>query len=176
MKSVIYLFFTLFLFFNRLESMDEYHYVDLKNSVVNSYVNQIKKTKKLHLKASGGSMTTNINVIFLKFESDQVLDLPGVRKLFVETVEGLLYTINQNTKIRPYLHDFPFTKNNTEISISFSNAVDSGLNKKIEYVVIINGDVIYTTSKEKNGTLITFLKEPYEESLRKVKEISDAND
>lgn len=133
------------------------------------YSQNLKKTKNLYLIGSGGTSISDVQMIILKYQTTQELELEKVRILFVDCVEGLLKLVNQDKKLRKYLHDYPFTCKNVLIGISFINSNNKWAeNNKIAYVNVVEGQINYFAAN-KNDNLVDYFEEPYEEALRIVK-------
>ena len=59
-------------------------------------------------------MMHDIQMMMMGFDFYQGLDIPEARKLLVDAVDEYLAEINANDKVRPYLHNYPFTYQNTK--------------------------------------------------------------
>jgi hypothetical protein len=166
MKTV--LFFVIFIFsFSSLKSSE---YGDLTYGIMNSYSTYLKKSKNLELAGSGGSMPADVKKIILEFDSPLELDLVCARRLFVESAQGLLNIVNRDKKIRPYLHDYPFTCRNIGFGIGFMQRGKWAKSNKIAYVFIAEKNIFYTICKSGTEDLEDFFQEPYEEALRIVQQ------
>jgi len=89
---------------------------------VKTYVKQFAKPRGLHLTGSGGAMMYDVKKVILNFLSFDTLTVDEARVLYVEMMEEFLCRVNQNEKIRPYLHNYPFEINNFDLTIGFENA------------------------------------------------------
>jgi hypothetical protein len=163
MTRAIFILFCIFSF----SSLKATHYGDLARDIMNSYSIHLYKLRGLELAGSGGSMPADIKKITLQFDSPLELDLVCARRLFIESAEGLLYIVNRDKKIRPYLHDYPFTCRNIGFGIGFMHKGKWAKNNKIAYVSIVNSIVFYSIYTEK---LEDLYEEPYEEALRIVQQ------
>ncbi len=96
-------------------------YDKLAHRLMFDYAKTLRVDKGFALSAFGGSMRHDIEKISLNFISFDHLDVEGARKQYVEVVEGLLRRVNADEKIRPYLHNYPFTAENVKIMIGFED-------------------------------------------------------
>ena len=63
----------------------------------------------------------------MDFHFYRPLAIEAFRSLLLYAVEEYLAAINGNEEVRPYLHNYPFTPNNVEISIFLRNRDGSSL-------------------------------------------------
>jgi len=118
----------------------------------------------------GGNMNEDIKTLFLGLTCNKETSLSDARKLIVACAKEYMFEINNNKKLTPYLHNFPFNEQNIHLSITFKSP--SGINNeigKLSSVKIIKGKVIFNANKTEY-TLETVLEESYEEAMRIVRE------
>lgn len=123
---------------------------------------------EMFLISYSGDWRQNIKEIELFYFCFQELDVPGVRKIYVECMESILDDINNNPKIHPYLSEHPFTWRNIDLTISFHNSSKSGKvpRNKIASAFMAKGILFYNINHESLNKLDDFYEEPYEEALR----------
>ena len=97
------------------------NYVKLVHRVNASFTKEFGKDKHLHLIGSGGAMMDDVKGVTLHFISYEPYTIEEARSLYIELVENYLCRINQTEKLRPYLHDYPFTNANLNFIISFED-------------------------------------------------------
>ena len=78
---------------------------------------ELKKEKDLIPVGTMGQMMGDIQAIGLSFQYFHLVNLEEARELLVDAIQVFLRNINENKKIRPYLHNYPFTTKNIEIII-----------------------------------------------------------
>jgi hypothetical protein len=101
----------------------------------------------------------------MSFQYFQEVDVQEARELVVYAIKEYLTDINNNEKVRPYLHEYPFTAKNVEIRIWIYNPDRSELPRdKVCYTSSINGILEYYLSSDPYQT---FYEETYEEALRR---------
>jgi len=94
----------------------------------------------------------------------------GTKSSLVDSVEEYLSAINSNEKIRPYLHNYPFTAKNVEIVIYFHNPNGSNVaSGKISIAAAKRGKVICYIDYPEKYTIKTIHEETYEEALKLVR-------
>lgn len=138
------------------------------HKLMNAFTNKANE-ENLFLVGSGGAMMDDIQEIILQYGSNQKLTVDQARMLFVKKAESLLTMINDSQKIRPFLHNYPFTSQNIFFSISFYDA-DNGLIDP-PYIAYVSMDtrrnrIRYLVNDEANDDLKLVYDEPYEEALR----------
>jgi hypothetical protein len=168
MKSIILLFFLLFLFTSF--GYREPKYCKMVNCITKSYVKEIAAPRKLILTGYGGAMVSDIQSIILRFSSFDALDVDAARKLYVEIMDRYLQCINAHEKIRPHLHNFPFDIDNIELSIEFLDP--QCLMRKDGHVTLMfigrNHTLHYDAYDPVAQDFYTLEEETYEEARRKV--------
>ena len=132
-------------------------YVKIAHRITGQVGKKLQRERGLFLVATGGSMMHDIQLMGMDFNFYSPLPIASIRPLIVYAVEEYLSAINSNEKVRPYLHNYPFTPENVEIVIYFRNRdgsfVDQG---EIEIAAAEEGKVTY------------FIEEPGRTRLRKV--------
>ena len=155
---------------NRKENVNYVKYVD---EIVRSFAKEMKKDLGLVCIGSGGSMPYDVEVIEVDFVLYKKATIEDSRELEVKATEKLLKMINDHKKIRPYLREYPFASNRTNVSISFYKPNNEyHLDGSVAVVSHVKETVYYdkaeptTTKKYATEELVDLYKEPYEESLR----------
>jgi hypothetical protein len=164
----IYLLFLLFL--PTCFGYQEADYCKIADQIVNSYVREFAQPRGLRLSAYGGAMMGDIQKITMGFSSFDALDTDKARTLFVDLMEEFLSRINCYKKIHPYLHTFPFEKNNIKLSISFVDL--KGHNIADGHVALMgirkNGTLYYAAYNNDIKEFYDLHQENYIEALQKV--------
>src|ERR1700733_3214981 len=92
-------------------------YEKIADQITIQTAKKLREEKKLHLIGTGGGMMDDVEMMAMSFTYYQELDLPSARKLLTYALNEYLAAINSSVKIRPYLHEFPFTARSIEIVI-----------------------------------------------------------
>src|SRR3990167_5708408 len=124
--------------------LGEAKYIKLADKITSRFCKEVSKPKGLHLCGYGGALMYDVKQLDLYYYSHQCLTLEEARKLYVEVAEIYLSYINEDEKIRPYLHDYPFTMKNLDLMMSFSDK----RNKKYD-----NGNVSLIFYVQKTGKI-----------------------
>ena len=151
--------------------MREPHYCKLSNKIVSDYSRELAKEKGLFLSGSGGAMMDDIKKINVIYTSFTALNVERARQLYIEVTEEYLKRINQNEKIRPYLHNYPFRFDNLDLRISFkdeNNKRQSGGNVALIFKGR-NHDLYYEGYDLEKDDFYSLHREPYEEALKIVR-------
>lgn len=126
----------------------------------------------LSVRAYGGSMPDDIRETTIRFAKTGCYDIPAVRRMLITVAEELLKEINKDKKIRPYLHNFPFTILNLNIDIIFHDSKGNWPSENfVAWVRPIYSRIDYLTHNPKTNTYNeVFYSESYEDALRIVNE------
>lgn len=122
---------------------------------------------------SGGAMMDDIQKINLGYKIDKPLTIEDARFIIVNKTELLLNMVNNDSRIRPYLHTYPFTSKNIHFGIisvkEDGEFVDPPLIASAQ--TITNKDIIsYCVNDADAGRLNNVHKESYQEALQIYKE------
>ncbi|MBI5346933.1 MAG: hypothetical protein HZB76_07320 [Chlamydiae bacterium] len=141
----------------------------LEHEVTRKTVKEICQNKGLKFLGFGGGGPYDIRVLSLSFKTYEKFNVDEARELLIYCGEQFLSNINANEKIKPLLHNYPFTGNNIEIRIGFckddGHEVDSPY---IAYGGAIEGVVTYYINNQFNRYEEVF-EETYDVALKKVK-------
>lgn len=144
-------------------------YVKLAHEITEKTAKKLKEQKGLSLAGTGGQMMNDIQMMMMGFNFYKVVDIETARQLLTDSVQEYLSAINSNEKIRPYLHNYPFTPKNVEIVIYFYNPDRSKVpNGKINIAEASRDEIIYYIDYPEKHTIKTIHEETYEEALKLV--------
>ncbi|MCE5294366.1 MAG: hypothetical protein LLF94_07100 [Chlamydiales bacterium] len=162
------LIFTLSSFF--WDKFFEPNYVEIAHGITAKVAKKIHNEKNLLPIGTGGGMRGDIKMMAISFSYQQEVDIPTARELLVYCVEEYLSAINADEKVRPFLHNFPFTAKNIEIRIFFSTKNDEDVPVgKLSIASAIKGGVRYKANNH-NYTLDILREETYEEALKLIQQ------
>ncbi len=149
-----------------------FSYVELAGQIRSQTGRQLEKEKGLRPVGTMGQMMDDVQSIGLFFQYFQLVDLAESRALVVYATQTFLKNINNNKEIRRYLHNYPFTVKNLEITIFVSQEDgDSPPQGNIQVVSMDNGVISYElTATSKFEPWPVLHKETYEEALKIVGE------
>ena len=110
----------------------------------------------------------DVEEIGLSLSTQKKLNLEQTRQLFISLIQNLLNKINSDTRIRPYLHNYPFTSKNLCLSLHFVDKKDDNvLPPYIGTVRLMFGKVFYSLQSLKDEMLFDQIhEETYEEALK----------
>jgi hypothetical protein len=137
---------------------------DLAHAQFSRYSKKAYKEKGLVLEGCGGSMMTDIKELMLSFASPEHLTLDQTRRLVVQTLDEFLNQVNADEKIRPRLHNYPFTPKNIALSIGFRDQGKRPPREYIAYVHLSEGTVYYHHWDATRAEYDQFC-DPYKESI-----------
>ena len=148
-------------------------YEEMAKQITTETAKKIYSKYKIDPIGSGGSMMDDVKVLALSFNCYDILSIESSRELVVNCVEQYLVTVNNNKEIRPYLHNYPFTEQNIDLTIFFYQGADfkDAIPGQVSCASALNGKIFYhTKDPEDEYKLETLHQETYEEALRIVKE------
>ena len=141
-------------------------YVKLAHEITEKTAKKLKAQKNLYLVGTGGQMMDDIQMMAMSFDYYQEVDLKTARELTVHAINEYLSAINNNKEIRPYLHEYPFTAKNVEISIFIYKPDRSKLPpEKIYCIECMNGRLEYYTRSNPRQAIY---EETYEQALQAI--------
>ncbi len=144
-------------------------YEKLADKITFKVAKNLAVEKGLRLIGTGGGMMDDIKMMEMSFQYFHEVTVEEGRQLVVTSVEEYLSAINNDQKIRKYLHEYPFTPKNIEISIWIRNPDGSNVDfDKISYISFLEGILTYKLDKAEKGKSRVVHEESYEDALRAV--------
>ncbi len=95
------------------------NYERMAYKITHQTIEQIRREKQLLCMGTGGSMPHDVRKLSVSFmyRQKEELDVRSARELMVYIVDLYLENINADKELRPYLHVYPFTAENLEITV-----------------------------------------------------------
>jgi len=144
----------------------EQDYEKIADKITDKTGKKLKAQKNLYLAGTGGQMMDDIQMMAMSFDYYQEVDLKTARKLIVYATNEYLSAINNNTEIRPYLHEYPFTAKNIEVNIFIYKPDKSKLSpEKIYCIDCMKGRIEYYVRLNPREAIY---EESYEEALQAI--------
>lgn len=145
-------------------------YINLSHKISDPFVKEYSKKNDLYPFGLGGGMMHDVDHINIVFSGNQRLNIAEVRRLFVNGMEDFLQRYNTNLTIRPYLHNFPFTNTNLNLSFLFLESAGGFVpDNYVASVSCIYGTLYYRYNDRITDNLMSLHEEPYETALQIVK-------
>ncbi len=115
---------------------------------------------------AGGAFCEDVEKIMLSVSVYKSVGVEEARRIYVEILDVIINQINQNSKIRPYLRDYPMDDKPIELSLRFEDKKQQRPSKEyIAYVFTIpSGKIIYNIFE--NNKLETIHEEPLKEAFQ----------
>ena len=107
-------------------------YTHIATKIQRKTASQLEKEKGLWAIGDSGQMYNDIQTMGLAFEYFHLVNLEEARALLVYTIQVFLNNINDSKEVRPFLHNYPFTTKNIEITIWIYQ--ESGNNPPLENI------------------------------------------
>lgn len=146
-------------------------YLIYVSEIVNSFAKEMKKEFDINCIGDGGSMPYDVEEIEVVFSTNHRASLEEARELEIKTTEKLLHAINNHEKIRPYLREFPFTRERVCVTIGFDDAYGIHYaDGTVAYTFSSKGRIYYCNSDPIEKGLVDLFDEPFEEAQRIVQE------
>ncbi len=144
-------------------------YEKIANTITFQTASAIKDEKDLHLIGVSGGMMDNIKMMGMGFECKTTADIKTARKLLLDIVNRYLININGNNKIKPYLHNYPFTANNVDVKIFFRDLDKLKTESDIDIASANEGTIYYYKDWPEKYDLKILHEETYEEAMQALK-------
>jgi hypothetical protein len=156
-------------------------HVKAGDAFILKFVNEAKQSYDLYLFGSGGAFLDDIKAFHFYFISFEKMEIDEARKLAVDLTENLLYQINSDSELQPYLHQTPFGYKDILISITFRDYEQSNYVNppSIALLIISNNKIYYDVFNPFTDKLCDLHSESYQrakgivehqESLRNLQE------
>ena len=124
-------------------------YEKIADKITEKTAKKLKDQKNLVLIGTGGQMMHDIQAMDMSFNYYHEVDLKTARELIIYAINEYLSEINDDEKIRPYLHEYPFTAKNVEIRIFIYGPDRLKLPpEKIYCITSLNGTLEYYTRSD----------------------------
>lgn len=160
-------------FFADVEVKADYNpppYSKIVEEIIKSVSKDIEKELKIIPIGDGGRMHEKFEAISLKFMAYKKPNLQEARELEMKASEKLLYAINSNESLRPYLAEYPFSPDRAKVSISFQKKDNTHHSDgSVTFVFQVKNTVYYERLDPITDRLETIVEESYEEALKIVK-------
>ena len=144
----------------------------LADQLAMNFAMKLQASNNLTLSGYGGAMMGNVKVINLAFDTEECMNVDQIRRLIVHKAEELIYAMNSDMRIRPYLHDYPCTVKNIHLSIGYNKkGKTNSFYPHVSSAQIVRGEILYLGFAEESDWFFTDPpSEKYEEALRIVQE------
>ena len=144
-------------------------YEKIADKITANTAKKLQEQKKLCLIGTGGGMMHDIQRMNMSFQFFQEVDLKEARDLVVYATKEYLEDINSNEKVRPYLHNYPFTAKNITIRIFICKPGGYDVSPgEITIAAANKGNLSYYIDYPEKHTIKKIYKETYEEALKLV--------
>lgn len=142
-------------------------HIQVANQFMHSFENEITKKEKIQIFGKGGGMWGDIKKFSYCFDSNEKPSIEEARIKIVRIVEDLLEKVNADIKIRPFLHDYPFTSQNVLMQVAFVDKNRCFVDPPyIALVMLKKGILYYSFSSDKRWGFEDVYEESYDEALR----------
>jgi hypothetical protein len=152
-----------------LENYDVRPDVKLVNELSIKVAQKLQEKYGLIACGTGSQMMDKIKMIALSFNYYKPVDIEKARELLLAATNEMVVAVNEDVKIHPYLHEFPFGPNNVEIRIFAYKEDGSDFPKEnLSIFSEINGNLAYKTfDHEKSVRSVTIHKETHQQALQR---------
>ena len=165
--SVRFLLFISLLFSRGALMSEEKNFTEEEYALMSRYVHEIVDTFEKEMKerfglsctSQGGSMPYDIQSIGIGFASYQQATIEEARELEIRATERFVEMVNAHEAIRPYLRDFPWNHNRTEITISFRQKNGTYYPQGVRFIFQAKEQVFYYGPKKSPSEVSATIKE-----------------
>ncbi|NNM43194.1 MAG: hypothetical protein HKM07_02500 [Chlamydiae bacterium] len=143
------------------------NYEQIADTITTETAKKLQKEKGLILAGTGGRMMNDIQMMMIGLTFSHEVTVEEARELLIYSTEKYLLEINNNEKIRLYLHEYPLTAKNIEIEIFFRNPDGSSVGPgKIRVATAYEGILTYSVKYAENKSLKSIHTETFEQALK----------
>ena len=129
---------------------------------------KLLQERNLRVIGSGAQMMDEIKMLALSFNYYEPVDEEKARELVLAATQELIKAVNEESRIRPFLGNYPFEPKNIEIRIFFYNRDGSNLPAEtICIVAALGGTLDYKVDGPEYPLFKHILEESYEEAMEK---------
>ena len=180
---------------------DDEFYVEETHKITNNFINEMRREFNLFCIGTGGNLNKGVQEVDVSFIIYRKLNIEQARELEVKATERLLELFNTETKIRPYLAEYPFTVNRATVSIGTQTTADRWpTDGSVVHVFTAKNKIFYSAAELYTYTTTPFIdsetgipadfvpeevvktrlvdlyEEPYEEALKIVNQKSNSTE
>jgi hypothetical protein len=141
-------------------------YEIIADEITMQAIDKLEKTKHLKFAGWGGAMMNDIQEMHLSFNCYTPMNISSARRLVIECVEEYLKIINSNETLRPYLHNYPFTNKQIELTIYIYDHDDNKTLFPFLGCVASWKNTIYYLGYDEKPEAKKMLQEPYDEAVK----------
>ena len=119
---------------------------------------------------SGGSYRNTIRLVSMGYTSKvhRLSSIEAARAFILNEVENFIQPFNEEKRIRMYLHNYPFTADNLELTFCFFDEKNKPLlPPNLAQVNCITGFVTYYAWDEKTKNLVRVHAEQFEDAVKR---------
>jgi hypothetical protein len=130
----------------------------------------LKLLKEENLRAIGSGVQgmDQIKMLALSFCYYEPVEEEKARELLLIAINELISAVNEDERIRPYLHNYPFDARNVEIAIFLHNPDGSKTSEgKFRVISATDGILEYQIDDPRSVLFTTLFEETYEEAIEK---------
>ena len=144
----------------------------MSNHIVERFATKMKTDNDFRLEGKGGAMMCDIQQVDLQFGSPQYPSIDDARQLYITATQELIGAYNADLKIRPYLHEYPFTISNIKLTIRFSGRTPDCQDTQFVALIFTNKHnvVYYEGYNFQTEEFFILHTESYEEALSTVQQ------
>jgi len=124
---------------------------------------------KFQIFGCGGSFSDTIDVLELTVQVPGKMTLPKARLVFVAALRDWMNRVNCDTLARPYYKNYPMLINNFEFRMILPEFDEKSDEESPKIALIFNvGDKIVYCYRKESGALTPFLRESYDQAVKKI--------
>ncbi len=144
-------------------------YTQYISEIFASFAKQAKQEFGIICNGDAGQMPYDVEYIGMRFKANRRATVEEARALEVLVTERFVQIVNDHEKIRPYLREYPFPPNRTEISIAFHSNDERFSDGTIARVSHIGDRLIYRVEDSYADDDQILYEELYTEAAERVK-------
>lgn len=111
----------------------------------------------------GGSLKNDVEKLRLQYRCYEQREFDEARAIVLPMAQNLICMVNEDQKLRPHLHNYPFTANDIIFVVDFRNINESYYAPPyLARVYVANGRIYYQVFNPYTSCMNTMHEEPFE--------------
>lgn len=144
----------------------EADYSKMSDAIVSQYLKTIPR--EIEVVGLGGSFTGEVRYVRTAFKIKAKVDPNQARNVIVPEAKKIMALFDASKKIRPYLHNFPFTHRNVSYSLSFRDKRgEYYTDGSVAFACICKDGISYAVHNPITNQFEDILVESWDEAVKK---------
>jgi len=136
------------------------------DEIVGKFCNDMYDSYGLMCTSVGGSMAYDVKGIIVYLALNRQVSVEEARELEVRAIERLTELVNAHEAIRPYLREYPWNFDRSDVLLAFYQKDGKKAAEGIRLVLQAHNKIVYFGPKKNLQDIDPLKREPYEEAKK----------